>query len=219
MSASPARERLRCVEDGDELGPSRAARETPSEPNCHGRARAMTVLSLVRPWYRWPGGVLWLRLVFKVGRTFAGSGSEVAELSFIHFLQFVIIDRLPNFGQPRERLRQPLLMFESNYNGTFDQYIDTFSSRLTERMKTFWGTSYGFPGPQPVTPFKSYIRGNEFRVDHYYSAYPTATTTMITSALALSKPLRAFTIRAATISPEEFGDEYRRFLTEMQEDL
>ena len=189
------------------------------EPNRHGRARAMTVFSPVRPRYRPPGGVLWLQTVFWLARRFPGSTSTIRELSFIHFARWVVIRRLPDHGQPRDRLRQPLLMFESNYNGTFDQYIDAFAHILGRGMTAIWGTSYGFPGPQPVTPFKRYIRANEFVADHYYSAYPTATTTMVKSALALRKPLEAFTVRAGTLSPARFRDEYRRLLTEMQEHL
>lgn len=187
--------------------------------NQFGRVRAMTVFSPVRPWYRPPGGVLWLRVVFTVGRAVTGGKSKIRQLSFIHFARWVIIRRFPDHGQPRDPVRRPLLMFESNYNGTFDQYIDAFSYILTRGMTAIWGTSYGFPGPLPVTPFKRYIRGNEFTVDHYYSAYPAATTTMIKSALALREPLRAFNLRAATLDPTQFAAEYRKLLTRAQDDL
>jgi hypothetical protein len=189
------------------------------EPNRHGRARAMTVFTPVQPRYRPPGGVLWLNAVFTFARTFPSRASTIRELSFIHFARWIVIRRLPDHGQPPDRLRQPLLMFESNYNGTFDQYIDAFASILTRGMSAIWGTSYGFPGPQPVAPFKRYIRANEFVADHYYSAYPTATTTMVKSALALRKPLKTFTVRAGTVSPARFCQEYRKFLTEMQDHL
>jgi len=220
--------------DARELGTPGGAGEIPPdlldepESNRHGRAVAMTIFSPVRPWYRWPpGGALWLDLVFMVARTqdlvlkviFPGRPGTIRELSFIHFARWIVIRRLPDHGQPRERRRQRLLMFESNYNGTFDQYIDGFSNILTDGMTKIWGTSYGFPGPRPVAPFKAYIRASEFVADHYYSAYPTATTTMIKSALALEEPLRAFTVRAATVSPETFADEYRELLTERQDDL
>ena len=219
------------AEDSRELGTPRGRGEIEAEeldtapglpspePNRHGRARAMTVFSPVRPKYRPPGGVLWLGLVFTYARTFPSRTSTIRELSFIHFARWVVVLRLPDHGQPTDRLRQPLLMFESNYNGTFDQYIDAFSSILGRGMSAIWGTSYGFPGPVPAAPFKRYIRANEFVADHYYSAYPTATTTMVKSALELRKRLRDFTIRAATLSPEKFRQEYRRFLTDVQANL
>lgn len=219
------------ADDARELGTPRGTGEVPPEvldtapglpspePNRHGRARAMTVFSPVRPTWRPPGGVLWLGLVFTFARTFTDRTSTIRELSFIHFARWAVVWQLPDHGQPRDRLRQPLLMFESNYNCTFDQYIDAFSSILGRGMSAIWGTSYGFPGPVPVAPFKRYIRGNEFCADHYYSAYPTATTTMVKSAIALRQPLRAFTIRAATLSPDAFQQEYREFLTDVQADL
>jgi hypothetical protein len=201
---------------------------TAPDRNQQGRARAMTVLSPVRPWYRFtlrrpwnavPGGVLLARLVFLAARALPGRTETIRELSFIHFARWAIIDHIPNSGQPPERLDHPLLLFESNYNGTFDQYIDAFASILTAGMTAIWGTSYGFPGPQPATPFKQYIAANEFVADHYYSAYPQASTTMIKAALRLRQPLKAFSARASALKPERFAADYGRLLTEMQADL
>ena len=59
-------------------------------------------------------------------------------------------------------------------------------------MKGIWGTSYGFPGPIPVEPFKDYIRKNEYVANHYWSAYPAATTTEIISAQRVARALDDF---------------------------
>jgi hypothetical protein len=85
-------------------------------------------------------------------------------------------------------------------------------------MRVFWGTSYGFPGVDPVTPFKRYIRKNEFRSGHTYLAQPDATATMITSAIALRDPHEAF-FRAGqdATDSEDFRRQYLAFLTEVQE--
>jgi hypothetical protein len=171
----------------------------------------MTVFSLVRR-----RGRLWLPLVFWFARNRPGGGENLRELSFIHFLRFAMIHRFPDHGQPKDRMRQPLLMFESNYNGTFAQYIDTFSEAVPQNMKHLWGTSYGFPGPLPVTPFKKYIQAHEFTANHYYSAYPDASTTMVVAALELREPKRKFDKRARKLTPAQFLDEYHRLLTTMQ---
>jgi hypothetical protein len=52
-----------------------------------------------------------------------------------------------------ERVRYRYLLFESNFNGTWDEYIDAFSEVVPTRMRLIWGSSYGFPGPLPVEPF------------------------------------------------------------------
>src|SRR4051794_10630970 len=107
--------------------------------NRFGRARAMTVFSLLRP-----GGGYLQRLVFGIGST--RPPNAVRRLSFIHFARMVIIRSLPHRGKEREDIREPLLLFESSYNGTLDQYIDTFSKAIPTKMEAFWRSSYGFPG-------------------------------------------------------------------------
>lgn len=186
-----------------------------------GRTRAMTVFTPIRPWYLPPGGTSWVRVVFYFARRSIrrkGPGN-IGRLSFIHFARWGIIDRIPEMGQPAEHLRQPLFMFESNYNGTFNQYIDSFANILTSGMNLFWGSSYGFPKPKPVARFVEYIHANEFIAQHYYSAYPTATTTMIVSALALEPAHEDFRRVAPSLTPEQFAARYKEFLTEQQAKL
>jgi hypothetical protein len=203
------------------LGASYVAPETLDETlNRCGRTRAMTVFTPIRPWYRPPGGTLWVRVVFWFARRSLRKGSgDIGRLSFIHFARWGIVGRIPDLGQPPEQLRQPLFMFESNYNGTFNQYIDSFANILTRGMQLFWGSSYGFPKPKPVARFIEYIHANEFIAQHYYSAYPTATTTMIVSALALEKAHDEFRRVAPSLSPEDFAAAYEQFLTDEQAKL
>lgn len=199
-------------------GTSHVAPEVLDETlNRCGRTRAMTVFTPIRPWYRPPGSTLWVRVVFWFARRSVAKGpGDIERLSFIHFARWGIINRIPDLGQPPERLRQPLFMFESNYNGTFDQYIDAFASILTRGMNLFWGSSYGFPSPRPVTRFIEYIHANELVADHYYSAYPTATTTMVVSALELEGPHEVFRQAAQALGPEEFAAAFARFLSDQQ---
>ncbi|MDA0182201.1 hypothetical protein OJ997_17985 [Solirubrobacter phytolaccae] len=172
------------------------------------RAIPMTVFSQLRPWRTW------LQEWFlRFSRLSASAG--IRELSFIHFVRFAIVRRLPD----GRRLRHPILLFESNYNGSFENYIDTFSESVPKHMKLFWGTSYGFPGPLPCTPFKRYIDANEFKIDHYYRAYPDASVTMIVSALALDEPHERFYRHAEQLTPDEFRRAYDAFLTDHQGQL
>ena len=117
-----------------------------------------------------------------------------------------------------ERLNHPYLLFESNFNGAWEQYIDAFSEVVAFRMKAIWGTSFGFPGPLPVEPFKAYIRHNEFVANHYFSAYPGATTSEIVSAARVEAALEEFR-SSAGLDAEAFGVAYDAFLTRVQGDL
>jgi hypothetical protein len=167
----------------------------------------MTVFSQLRPFR-----TLVQEVKLRLGRL--SESNEIHALSFIHFVRFAIVRRLPN----GPRLRRPILLFESNYNGSFPDYIETFSETVPDEMRGFWGTSYGFPGPVPVTPFKQYIRDNQFDVDHYYCAYPESTT-MIVSALALDPEHEAFHTQASRLQPDEFLAAYDRFVADHQAEL
>jgi hypothetical protein len=181
--------------------------------NVEGKATAITVVTPVRR-----GGRLWLAVVFWVGRNVAATLKKLQLLSFIHYARWAVIRRFPDGGEG-ERLHHTYLFFESNFNGTWDQYIDAFSEVVPTRMKGIWGTSHGFPGPIPVEPFKAYIRKNELVANHYWSAYPAATTTEIVSAQRVAKALERFRRRSERMGPEAFADAYRALLTDVQRDL
>jgi hypothetical protein len=181
--------------------------------NVEGKATAITVLTPLRIY-----GPVLLELVFWAGRNITQTLEKLETLSFIHYARWAVIERFPDGGDG-ERLGHSYLFFESNFNGTWDQYIDAFSEVVAFRMKAIWGTSFGFPGPLPVEPFKQYIRRNEYVADHYWSAYPGATTTEIVSAGRVEAALAALRQQAETLDPDAFKAAYESFLTEVQGDL
>jgi hypothetical protein len=178
--------------------------------NVEGRATAITVLTPVKP-----TGRLLLPIVFWFGRHATFTLKKLHELSFIHFARWIVIPRLPD----GEKLKYPYLFFESNFNGLWDQYIDAFSEVVPQRMTGIWGTSYGFPGPIPVEPFKRYIRANEYVANHYWSAYPGATTTEIIAGKRVAAALEDLRVRAAGMDAETFRRAYQEMLTSLQGDL
>jgi len=181
--------------------------------NVEGKATAITVMTPVKPWAR-PV----LELVFWAGRNLTFTLKKLEDLSFIHFARWAIISRFPDGGRG-ERLYHTYLFFESNFNGSWDEYIDAFSEVVPGRMKAIWDTSYGFPGPTPVEPFKAYIRRNEYVANHYWSAYPGAATSEIISARRVAQALDGFKRRTSGLPPEAFAAAYARLLTDVQADL
>jgi len=181
--------------------------------NVDGRAIAITVFSTLRWW-----GRAWLPVLFTSFGVAPRLLRVLRRLSFIHFARWAIVREIPFNGlpQPQVPLRYPHLLFESNFNDGWEEYIDAFSYVLTRGMGLFWGSSYGFPGALPTGPFKDYIRRNEVEASHYYSAYPSATTTMVLAALQLEPKVAKLSARSKNMSPEEFNRAWRRFLTDVQ---
>jgi hypothetical protein len=181
--------------------------------NIDGQAIAITVFSTIKLW-----GGAFLPVLFLVTRKFPKLTETLRQLSFIHFARWSVIRELPYNGPPQRKgkLRHPHMYFESNFNGGWEEYIDAFSHILTRGMTAFWGSSYGFPKPLPTSRFKAYIQVNETEADHYYSAYPEATSTMVQRALVLDEKLARLKRDAEWMEPDAFAAAYRRFLTDVQ---
>jgi hypothetical protein len=93
----------------------------------------------------------------------------------IHYARWVIID---------DGTR---LLFTSNFDGTFDQYIDDFSELLAEGLDRVFGHCEGYPGARPVEPFKAYIRAHQFEAEVFYAAYPDATVRQVQRGLRVNE--------------------------------
>lgn len=148
---------------------------------------------------------------------------DLTELSFIHFARWSIIrhDFWPQLhaNQPKDHTRYDYLMFCSNFNGTWEQYIDAFSAVIPGGMQQIWRYSEQFPGSRPISPFLSYIRKVQVDTDYYFGAYPGASANDVRQALTLHEKLNAFIDRTATLDPDAFAAEYRALLVSVQDCL
>jgi len=177
--------------------------------NVSGRATALTAISTLRPW-----GVALNRAFFFLSPYAPFLHTKLKKLSFIHFARWVIVDSLR--GEDFKHTHQ---FFESNFNGTWSQYIDAFSYVVPRELGATFGVSYGWPGPVPAAPFKSFITRHEYTASHFYCAYPQATTTMILSSLEVKKRLADLRVRARDMDAAEFDEAWNEFLTEVQHHL
>jgi len=184
--------------------------------NIAGKAYGMNVITPMRPWRTWIN-----RFIFMVARTQPQQLGGLLGLSIIHFARWVLIKRKqwPDLGQGRPVLRNDYMLFVSNFNGTWDQYIDAFSDGIPNGLDLFWYSSTKYPGSIPITPFKNYIRANQVDTDYYYNATPGAAQRDIKAALRLWGVLDRLAAQHAVMPPEEFAAAYRAALTAVQNDL
>lgn len=155
--------------------------------NVAGKAYGMNVVTPMRP------GRTWLnRFIFMVSRALPGTLSGLLGLSLIHFARWVMIrrDQWPQRGQGQQNLQNDYMLFCSNFNGTWDQYIDAFADGIPGGLDTFWYSSTKYPNSIPITPFKNYIRDNQIDTNYYYNATPGNGQRDIKQALKLAAALR-----------------------------
>lgn len=179
--------------------------------NVAGKAYAMNVVTPMRPWLTWIN-----RAAFMVSRAFPSTLQGLLGLGLIHFARWVIIkrDAWPQRGQPAHRPINDYMLFVSNFNGTWDQYIDAFADGLPSGLDILWISSTKYPHSIPVTPFKTYIRANQIDTGYYYNATPGSAQRDIKKALELVAALRA--IDAGSLEDGELGAAYDKLLLSVQ---
>jgi hypothetical protein len=186
--------------------------------NINGKAYAMNA---VTPMKAWKTPIL--RVLFLLLGALKSKQQDLVNLSFIHFARWVIVKRsqFPRLApeQPEEQLDYDYLLFFSNFNGTWNQYIDAFSAVLATGLDLIWRWSEKFPGSVPVTAFKRYISLVQFDTDYYYTAYPYATTNDVKAAIRVDDALREFANSSQGLAPEQFNQAYLKLLVKVQADI
>lgn len=188
--------------------------EEASPGNVSGEARALTAIGPLRRNWRYHYllvGFFLRRRVFFIRQA---KVRALRRLGFIHFARWVLIKDLPEAGG-RRPLSSTYMFFESNFNGGFEDYIDAFSYVIPHAMRDIFGAVYNFPGPRPATAFKDFIRRHDYEADHFFSAYPQATSTDVASAVELRRAMESLCAQPDD-NAFEFAAAWREFLTKAQ---
>ncbi len=188
--------------------------------NIAGKAYAMNVVTPMR-WY-----TSWLnRVAFWAAGANSAFVSGLITLSLIHYARWVIVKpgQFPKLSpdQPHEDLKYHYMLFFSNFNGSWDQYVDSFSlGPIPGGLNLFWKLNLKYPKSVPMLPFHRYITSNQIWTDHYYNAYPMATSNDVKSAQKVKADLLAFigAIQNATCR-EVFQEKYNLLLLGLQHDI
>jgi hypothetical protein len=178
-----------------------------------GKSVPMTTIAAIYPGLRWLTPlILWIFQWFPL--------TDLMNLRFIHFARWVIFKRddfrVLDSNQPREKLRYDYLVFSTNFNNQWEQYIDAFSLVLRFGVNSLWITCRRFPLAWPIRLFKIYIRYNEYPTNYYYNAYPEASVRDIEAALNIDKLLDQFMTKTRDMDPDTFKLEYEVFVRRIQ---
>ncbi len=184
--------------------------------NIFGKATAMNVLTPIGK-----GRLRTHRFLVGITRLFPSLLGGLIGLRIIHFANWSVIrpQDWPDFGQGKEKLKSSQLLFISNYNGSWDQYIDAFTDSIAAGLDIYWHSAKGFPSAFRRTYFKEYIHKNEIRTDHYYSATPTANQIEIKASLGLLADFHELMEASETENPKAFQEAYHQFLIKHEDAL
>jgi hypothetical protein len=99
--------------------------------------------------------------------------SPIRRISTIHYARWVLID-----GDTR-------LLFTSNFDGSWEQYLRDFSTIVPEGLDMIWSNCVDYPagGSKQFEAFIAWVRKHQVKVDLYYAAYPDASVRDVLRAL------------------------------------
>jgi hypothetical protein len=114
-----------------------------------------------------PGQVDRVRAVMAIdsySKRLSPPGSLIG-ISTIHFVKWLVIDN----GRR--------LMMVSDYDGSWESYIDEFAEMILSGLDAIWETSYGYPpdGARDLPAFKRFLRSHQVPAEIFFSAYPDET--------------------------------------------
>ena len=185
--------------------------------NIAGKADAMNVITPMPRWCTWIQTAL-----FMIARITPQTLSGLLGLKLIHFARWVIIRRnqWPDpAGNGAQTLDNDYMLFLSNFNGTWDQYIDAFADGIPQGLDLFWYASTKYPHSIPISTFKSYITANQIQTNYYYNATPGAAQRDIKAALRVRRELLALADQHRGGDAAAFAKAYREALTRLASSL
>jgi deferrochelatase/peroxidase EfeB len=173
---------LRKAEDNDSLEERACPHATLAAMFERENQRGYAQNHMISVTQRKPGAIRWFtsRLVFwAVGEAAANfyRPGFLSDIGTIHFARWVTTPGGPD------------VLFFSNYDSSWESYLEDFITRAHAGLTAIWSNSVGFPrsenliqrGATDGERFKRYARQSMVPTRFWYSAYPALTTTIIRS--------------------------------------
>ena len=208
--------------------------------NIAGKSYAMNVVTPVTGWPYYRNRLVFAAVQFSVSKRLGTAGfwgklvparftdyvygrlNGLLTLSLIHYARWAIIKEFPHLtaSQPRENLKYKYMLFFSNFNGSWKQYVDSFHMAIPDGLDLFWNKNIKYPNSVPLQPFHEYITFNQVWTNHYYNAYPLAASNDIKGAQELTDALKHFIGAAGDDEPaEEFQRRFESLLLDQERNL
>ncbi|NKB77042.1 MAG: hypothetical protein GKR96_08320 [Gammaproteobacteria bacterium] len=144
-------------------------------------------------------------------------------LSLIHYARWVII-RTKDFprlthDQPKEKQDYNYMLFFSNFNGSWAQYVDSFSMAIPDGLDLLWNKNVKYPNSIPLQPFHKYITENQIWTNHYYNAYPLAASNDVKSADRVLAAVQQLSNDGTDDDPQAFKKRFNQTMMDIEHDL
>ena len=186
--------------------------------NIAGKAYAMNVVTPMKWYTRWINQIIFWAVNTPI---FSSRLNGLITLSLIHYARWAIVKpsafpRLDS-SQPKETIKYTYMFFFSNFNGSWEQYVDSFHMSIPSGLDLLWRNNVKYPKSVPLQPFHDYITYNQIWTNHYYNAYPLAASNDVKAAQAVRSGLNDFIAKQPKdMKPQDFQKAYDALLNDLQ---
>jgi hypothetical protein len=145
--------------------------------------------------------------------------NRLRKLSMIGFARWSIVKKAPQAtnGGKFERLPTPYILFETNFNGDNDNYLEAFSLVTTKGIRKMWSGTYGLPNIAKVSKFQKFVNDNTREINRYHAAYGIDSTKMVRSGLLVKQLHDQFNPTVEHLNDQEFLESYINLLVAAQQ--
>lgn len=189
------------------------AKRPPDAGSRSGRSYAITLMTPVRAGQE-------AALAAQIDGLGIGAESPLAQLPYVHFARFLLVDQLktewPGAPSPPPRLRSAYLLFTASITAPDDDYSERMPSSFLEQLRTvvsadadaIWGHCVAYPGTPDRERFVRYLASSQLETSLFHVGYPDVTVDQVRQRLAVRDSLIAFALDVQGKSDAELHQAY-----------
>ncbi|MEM6293968.1 MAG: hypothetical protein AAGA54_22010 [Myxococcota bacterium] len=114
---------------------------------------------------------------------------------FLDNLHIHPLKKIPTVHYARfARIHRTKILFESVYDGEWEQYVSDFAVHIPTQLDLVWGGAVGYPagGAADAPALAKFLEDHRLERDYFYMAYSDETVKEIQASLALGQKLVTF---------------------------
>ena len=185
-------------------------------PNQSGRVYGLTILSPIK---EDPNSEVSPNLALRIylAKLPRHRNSPFAKLSSTHFARLVVMDDVVYVGMPacEEHLQSKYLVFESNFDGDLDTYLERMAVEIPETVDAVWKHCVGFPGAADVAAFKTYMKKCQIETTFFFADVNDKTVQQTLRALQTQSAVTAFIVKHQGAPPNVLQAAFAHFIEKL----
>ena len=144
--------------------------------------------------------------------------SLFAKVSSTHLARLVVMDDVVFVGTParEEHLQSKYLVFETNFDGDLDTYLERMAREAPEEVHAVWQHCVGYPGVKDPAAFAGYMKKCQIETTYFFADVNNKTVQQTLRALKVQSGVAHFIETNQGKSASEIQAAFRQFLEKVR---